>query len=117
MAKVFRPNIAMRSLLDRFDFVKVHTIMEQLDWQWHFTSTDRHVPSVEELRAVATEYVRKVVNGETSSIRGGGLRAEVRGRGLYSLSFELEDTWIPSNCCIRRAKKKKVSHLLSASVQ
>ena len=62
------------SIMDNFDFEKVHTTMLALDWRW--ASSNGDVPTVEEIKDEAAKLLWDVVNAEDYDVVAtGGLEA------------------------------------------
>lgn len=62
------------SIMENFDFKKVHDAMLALDWRWASTRGD--VPTVEEIEDEAARLLWDVVNAEDYDVIGtGGLEA------------------------------------------
>lgn len=88
---------AIAEVLNRFDFLKVRTIMEHLNWVWSGGGKS-HTPTVEELRAKAEEMLRRLdPTAEYDCIITGGFHASARRGKEIRLAFELVHTseWIP----------------------
>ena len=73
------------SIMDSFDFEKVHKCMELLDWTWcmkYNLSRDRselvesHVPTVEELKETAANLLWYTVNCKDDLVATGGFQVE-----------------------------------------
>lgn len=81
-------------VLDEFDFDKVQSVMEFLDWQWRNSSATSEVPSVGRLRRIARTLLREACQSDSGYCASGGLEArrisDPEGDFL-SLSFVLED--------------------------
>lgn len=59
-------------IMNNFDFVRVHKVMEALDWTWASAKTRNGIPSVSELREQAERLLTEVENYQfTSFVKGG----------------------------------------------
>lgn len=72
-------------IMDRFDFHKVHRVMEFLGWEWGGDG----VPDVPAIRQRARYLMNEVASNDFRATSTGGLRAEFWG-GYLRLSFEVE---------------------------
>ena len=82
------------SLIEDFDFEKVHKVMTFLDWKWRGEA----VPSVEKIKAAATSLLHQLVRSDSQSISSGGLRVlkmNYDGRKYLSLMFCVQNNDIP----------------------
>lgn len=86
---------AIKKILKNFDFEKVHRVMESLNWYWNDTK-DGGVPTVEELKSQAKDFLKRVTEGEFSVISSGGLEAEYRNKVL-TLKFVLAEFEVDKN--------------------
>lgn len=79
----------IESVLDNFDFVKVHKAMKAVNWTWAHCDG---VPSIRALMVKAEFLLSEVLaNEEMHSISTGGLTAEYDGNFL-SLTFTFEES-------------------------
>lgn len=80
----------IETLLERFDFQKVHGYMILTNWTW-VNSYGQSVPTVDELRSTAIRLLRSVAEDtkDYSSTGTGGLVAHKFPRGL-DLHFAIE---------------------------
>jgi len=82
---------AVQTVIDNFNFYKVHSVMEYLGWQW--TPLGR-VPKPAEIKKTARELFNYIRNGGVTET--GGLRVEYnKDNEELSLKFVLEqwDHW------------------------
>jgi hypothetical protein len=88
---------AIDTIIDRFDFKKVHEAMKAIDWRWAMYG----VPSVEQLRSTATGLLTNAESrryydgdvdggGDYSSSTGGLVATHNRNKHTLSLRFVLE---------------------------
>ena len=82
----------INAILRDFDFEKVHRVMMLLNWQW----SQGRVPTVAEIRKVATMLLRDLVRNKNITGTGtGGFWADRRydedGEKRITLSFVVED--------------------------
>lgn len=87
-------------IMTRFDFDRVHTVMEALNWTWAFSPTG--VPSTDELKSSAYELLCMAVDGYANQtnkdvgyyVSTGGFTAEVvtysQSKPNLQLSFCVE---------------------------
>ena len=62
------------SVIDSFDFQRVHIAMTAVDWQWQTTEGNGHaVPSVARLKAMARHLLREAINNKV--VGSGGFEA------------------------------------------
>lgn len=84
-------------ILGEFNFERVHRAMLAIDWRW-YVHADRGfvVPSIERLRACATDLLRMVAR--ESSVGTGGFEAHCCAEGSLTLAFTLDsaegDEWV-----------------------
>lgn len=81
----------IRRALSDFDFIKVHRVMELLNWTWFFSSGSR-VPSIGELYQKAEMLLRASAK-DMDAYYSGGFHASVDEYSV-SLRFVLADSWI-----------------------
>lgn len=83
------------SVMEDFDFDRVHNVMVSLNWRWFIEGVDNSVPSIYRLMKVAERLLRDCVQyygeQEFHSICTGGLRASLE-RFTLSLQFILAET-------------------------
>lgn len=95
-------NKKVETILENFDFERVHKVMVFLNWTWITSKTEKGVPSIYELIREA-EYLLKesykssMEKQEDSGRATGGFKAlsfweEEKGEVDLSLSFEV-DSW------------------------
>ena len=83
-------------ILDNFDFVKVHKVMEHLDWKWS-TENGVRIPTIQELRVEARGLLKSTIKENISCISTGGFHAEKitdeTGTSL-ALRFVIEEIFV-----------------------
>lgn len=96
-------NKTVESVLQHFDFYKVHRVMEALDWKWfRYDSYDSEatVPNIQRLILHASRLLHDAYHGvqDTSkryTVSSGGFKAEAEryedGEVVLTLSFIVED--------------------------
>lgn len=84
-------------IIERFDFEKVHAIMNLLDWKW---GQSQSVPTIQELRQASSDLMTKLLVYDTPvKISSGGFVAEKyfteEGSfiGLYFKAVEFSSEW------------------------
>lgn len=79
----------IEEIMNNFDFIRVHRVMEELDWEWCWTDG---VPSVEELRYKARQQLNEVTTKYKSdaSVSSGGFKASIKRNYKNELYLELE---------------------------
>lgn len=103
MSKCITPEIQneINTIMDWFDFERVHTVMTALDWKWF--NSGNHVPLIGEIRGFARDLIRDCVDGMIHnqkaeySIKCGGFSVrtykELYDEKVYiELTFEVA-TW------------------------
>lgn len=83
----------VREILDDFDFEKVHSVMNFLNWKWVNLG---HVPTVADLQAEASRLLVSL-KGEPGIKGTGGLRASFKQDGTLSLKCILTESWSDPN--------------------
>jgi len=77
-----------------FDFEKVHSVMEFLDWEWH-GKDGRHVPSIVEMIRNLEDLLKSAIsfmdNG-FSSVGTGGFMVEIFEDNDVEISFIIADS-------------------------
>jgi hypothetical protein len=91
----------IEEVLENFDFIKVHKVMEALDWKWVGGDTQDGVPSVYRLIKKAEELLKDCVNEiehrntNTLVLSTGGFKATCvkydDGEIVLELEFVLSD--------------------------
>ena len=76
------------SVLDQFDFEKVHKVMTTLDWKWFNVGGTYAVPTIAQLKKSAERQLTDVVLTGSIACGSGGLMAQKYDDGLR-LIFEL----------------------------
>ena len=91
------------TIIERFDFEKVHKVMTFLNWRWAMTSAGYAVPSVAELRSEAIRLLQHSVslweqNGSPATgmnVSTGGIQANVivfaSGESTLQLLFYVDE--------------------------
>ena len=79
----------VQEILDDFDFEKVHSVMNFLNWQW---ANLGHVPSVKDLEKEARRLLISL-KGEPGIKGTGGLRVSLKQDGTLSLKCILTESW------------------------
>ena len=87
MAKRLSYEKQIKKIMDEFDFIRVHALMNATGWTW---GGDKAAPSIERMKRCALELLEgcKRKRGWTSAI--GGFKASCDGAYL-SLSFYIEE--------------------------
>ena len=82
------------SIMDNFDFKKVHEVMEFLNWKWAKIDGDG-IPTVDDLRDEAARLLWDLVNSNNEVIATGGFYVQKDFSDYddpwISLKFVLED--------------------------
>jgi hypothetical protein len=83
---------AIQKIVENFDFETVHKVMVALNWKWG-EGNDAHIPSIDELRESATNYLKQTKKAKSKhySVGSGGFVA-TRWCNNLSLSF-YATTW------------------------
>lgn len=55
-------------ILDDFNFKEIHEVMTFLGWKWKPKNAPATIPTLEELKQVATDCLYKVANSEEESV-------------------------------------------------
>ena len=87
-------------LMGEFDFEKVDSIMNHLNWKWGIKGGDYRIPTVEEMKETCRNLFNDLlVNNKhydtvvPSSSGGGGFEVEVCGNSV-SIRFIVESIWM-----------------------
>jgi len=86
MADVNKYRKQIDSIMDWFEFERVHTAMVALDWSW----CDYGIPSVPEIRAEARDILEHVIRIGGGYVSTGGFKASLTEDQL-SLEFIVSD--------------------------
>lgn len=78
----------IETIIDNFDFDKVHIAMVALKWTWAYSSSG--IPSLIELKHEARRLLKDVLLSPSSVICCGGFRARKDSDGVLSLAFEID---------------------------
>ena len=70
----------IKDILKNFDFERVHSIMNALDWKWAMVKHDNGIPSVDELKAEAKRLLLAAAT-EKTQVATGGFRAVYEADG------------------------------------
>ena len=77
-----------------FDFAKVHSVMEFLDWEWS-GKDGRHVPSIVEMLRTTEDLLNNAIhymdNG-FSSVGTGGFKVDIFDGNDVEISFVVTDS-------------------------
>lgn len=74
-------------VLQHFNFERIQSVMKAINWTWF----DSHVPSIPEMKEMATELMRHVIEcPDWIFCSSGGFVARFHNEDL-SLSFEIEE--------------------------
>lgn len=91
----------IENIIEHFDFVKVRTVMQALDWCWYYDEwMPARVPYIEELQSAARQLLNSAISGilkgRTSYFsHSGGLEAYANlsgGKLTLELKFVVE--WV-----------------------
>jgi hypothetical protein len=77
-----------------FDFVRVHSVMEFLDWEW-CGKDERHVPSIVEMIRSLEDLLKSAINfmdDGFSSVATGGFMIEIFDDNSVEISFVVTDS-------------------------
>ena len=78
----------IQEILDNFDFDKVQSVMQHLNWTWSLGANTRGIPEIDDLKKLAKELLEDAdANGYT--IGSGGFEAKKLGDEL-TLQFIIE---------------------------
>lgn len=78
----------IESIMDNFDFQKVHSTMETLNWCWY---TNDISPAIPELRRTARRLLQTVAEfDDEESVHSGGFRASKRRGEDNKIFLQLE---------------------------
>ncbi len=80
------------SILENFDFEKVHRVMTLLDWKWYREDETFAIPSVQDIKKRAHDMMWNIVGSDYISISSAGFRIDIdKICGQMELSFVVEN--------------------------
>ncbi len=93
-------NKEINELLDNFDFIKVHKVMDFMNWGWADPNNNYSIPKISDLKNCAEKLLKDVISQGLKEKQDwfcatGGFEAEFNyKRKNFSLKFVLVDFWI-----------------------
>jgi len=83
---------AKNEIMNEFNFSKVKSVMDLLDWKYYNTKTEKI--TIEELISTASSLLDDVISGKTTYCSTGGFTAR-KEEDSFMLSFDIEEVQIP----------------------
>ncbi len=81
----------IQEILDNFDFNKVQSVMQHLNWKWSMGPNNYAIPTIENLVDMATQLLKdaEAASDDPFIVGCGGFEAEKSG-GDLNLKFVIE---------------------------
>jgi hypothetical protein len=81
----------IKTIMDEFDFEKVHNVMEKLDWKWYHKDTSEYIiPTLYTIKRTALYLLRELIKDSgTTSMSTGGFYAIKNGSETDENDIEL----------------------------
>lgn len=88
-------------VMDGFDFGKVHSVMQSIDWEWLIGEDEMAVPGMWRIMGRAKGLLEDVMKNygdeKYHSVSCGGFAASLDEDGNLSLEFILEEMYVQSD--------------------
>ena len=79
----------IKIIINQMDFKKIHSVMKFIGWTWKCDTEGKRVPTINELKIVATHCMKQAFFSENKIYNSGGFECEIINNTI-ELRFILE---------------------------